>query len=106
MSLDAECLAVRISKHDMAIGNAIPALNEFVPADREFFDSEKQKTDPPLDSKISKNRNTHLYRLAANSKPITGSIEGIPHPTTTFMARWEGVSTFTSGLPQISATRP
>ena len=38
MSLGAECLAVRISKHDMAIGNAIPALNDFVPTDREFFD--------------------------------------------------------------------
>ena len=30
MSLGAECLAVRISKHDMAVGNAIPALNDFV----------------------------------------------------------------------------
>ena len=55
MSLGAECLAVRISKHDMAIGNAIPALNDFVPTDREFFDSEKQKTDPPQNFKILKN---------------------------------------------------
>ena len=55
MSLGAECLAVPISKHDMAIGNAIPALNDFVPTDRKFLDSEKQKTDPPQNFKILKN---------------------------------------------------
>jgi len=37
MSLGAECLAVRISKHDIAIGNAIPALNDFVLADPGIF---------------------------------------------------------------------
>ena len=55
MSLGAECLAVCISKHDMAIGNAIPALNDCVLGDREFFDSEKQKTNPPQNFKILKN---------------------------------------------------
>ena len=33
-----------------------------------FFDSEKQKTDPPPDSKIFRIRNTHLYQLGANSR--------------------------------------
>jgi hypothetical protein len=31
-----------------------------------FFDSEKQKTDPPPDFFILENRNAHLYQLGAN----------------------------------------
>jgi hypothetical protein len=46
----------------------------------QFFDSEKQKTDPPLDFLILENRNAHLYRLGAKSKPVTGSIEDMPPP--------------------------
>src|SRR5262249_40199335 len=49
-----------------------------------FFDSEKQKTDSPLDSKISKNRNTHLYRLGAKSTPGTGDFDDMGRGLTTF----------------------
>jgi hypothetical protein len=40
-----------------------------------FFDSEKQKTDPPPDFKIFRNRNTHLYLLVRELTPGNGSIE-------------------------------
>jgi len=40
-----------------------------------FFDSEKQKTDPPPDFRIFRNRNTHLYRLVRELTPGNGSIE-------------------------------
>jgi hypothetical protein len=37
------------------------------------LDLKKQKTDPSLDSKISRNRNAHLYRLGRESTPGNGS---------------------------------
>ena len=72
--------------------------------DREIFDTEKQKTDPPLDSKIFQNRNAHLCGHGANYTAGNGSIEGMGVAYPPFMALSEEVSTFTSGLPQISAT--
>jgi len=40
-----------------------------------FFDFEKQKTDPPPDFKIFRNRNAHPYRLGAKSTPGTGDFD-------------------------------
>src|SRR6516225_6855135 len=40
-----------------------------------FFDSGKQKTDPPPDFKIFRNRNAHLYQLGAKSTPGTGDFD-------------------------------
>ena len=45
-----------------------------------FFDSEKQKTDPPPDSKIFRIRNAHLYRLVREIRTGNGSIDDTPHP--------------------------
>jgi hypothetical protein len=47
-----------------------------------FFDSEKQKTDPPPDFKIFRNRNTHLYRLGENRDqvPLPGQRLPVAYP--------------------------
>jgi hypothetical protein len=39
-----------------------------------FLILQKQKTDPPPDSKFFKNRNAHLYRLVRELTPGNGSI--------------------------------
>jgi hypothetical protein len=49
-----------------------------------FLILQKRKTDPPLDSKIFRNRNAHLCRRGQNQRAGTGSIDDTPHPTTTF----------------------
>ena len=40
-----------------------------------FLILQNQKSDPPPDSKIFRNRNAHLYRLVRELTPGNGSIE-------------------------------
>jgi len=74
------------------------------PPHRPIFCWEKKETEPPADRDFSKIRNAHLCRLGANYTAGNGSIEGMGVAYPPFMALSEEVSTFTSGLPQISAT--
>jgi hypothetical protein len=54
----------------------MPTLDSLTPSPTvKFLILQKQKTDPPLDSKIFKNRNAHLYRLVRELTPGNGSIE-------------------------------
>jgi hypothetical protein len=71
---------------------------------------EKNRTEPPAGFKILGNgkwkSQAHIAALyPRNSNQVTViSIDHLPRFTPLFMALPEGVSTFTSGLSQISAT--
>src|SRR6516225_4813954 len=62
-----------------------------------FFDSGKQKTDPPPDFKIFRNRNTHLYQLGAKSAPGTGDFDDMDRGLTTFRVRARTRITWVAG---------
>src|SRR6516165_1040789 len=53
----------------------MPTLDSLTPSPTvKFLISQKQKTDPPLDSTIFRNGNAHLYRLGRESTRGNGSI--------------------------------
>jgi hypothetical protein len=71
---------------------------------------EKIETDQPLNffpkKKFSAKWNAHLRLLRANQRQVPLPDKGMGWRGPPLPALSEGVSTFTSGLPQISATRP